>query len=226
MRWSYPVPTANVDALRIYLQQPLKEEEKVPIQQTVFDGLCFPHIDQHGALTAQQLSTLFRVSTNESADRVSLLFMNAIISTPPPTGTEELFHSTYDNNISSIVKFILGLATPIRNSNRGTSTALQRPDYGLLINEHCILRGEEKGSDSAGDPKRELVDKIVQWKWHPLRYILGQLWFFCDLTKLLYIRTRILCRNHESLLCCNYLSAFESYGSLQSRTQYQEPESC
>jgi len=183
-RWSNPVPTANVDALRIYLHQPLTEEEKIPIPQHSFDILCFPYIDEYGALTDQELLTLFRVSTNEHAYRGSLLFMNAISSTPPLTGTEDLFHSTYDNNISSIVKFILGRVTPIRNSNRGTSTALQRPDYGLLVNENCILRGEEKGSDSAGDPKRELVDKIVQWKWHPLRYILG---YYAETTKVSFV---------------------------------------
>ena len=86
----------------------------------------------------------------------------------PQTGKKDTFCFTYDLNISTIVKFILKSATSIRNSNQNTSTALKRSDYGLLVNKHCLLRGEEKGPDTVSE-------KIAHWVYKPLLYILGLL---------------------------------------------------
>ncbi len=63
----------------------------------------------------------------------------------------------------------------IHNRNENTSTALKWPDYGFLLYRHCILRGEEKGNGTSGDPKKELLDKLVCWTYKPLKYILGLL---------------------------------------------------
>jgi hypothetical protein len=175
-RWSRLVPASSVDDLLVHLQQPLSEEEKIPISQHTFDGLCVPYSGNVSALNPEQLSALFRVSADERAKCIKRLFSSAIETIPPPTGTEELFHSIYDINISYILRFILPDTTPIRNNNRETSTALQRPDYGLLVNGHCLFRGEEKGSQSSGDPARELLDKLLEvWGYSPLRYITGLL---------------------------------------------------
>jgi hypothetical protein len=174
-RWSRPVPAPSVEALRLYLQQPLTEEEKIPISQSNFDRLCVPFSTESpgSALCAQQLSTLFRVSPDQRARSIKASFLAAIQSAPPQIGTEDCFHGTYDKNISDILKITLSGSTVIRNSNRNTSTALKRPDYGLIVNGHCIFRGEENGSESDGDPERELLEKIRYI--YALLYVLGLL---------------------------------------------------
>jgi hypothetical protein len=174
-RWSRPVPASSVEALRLYLQQPLTEEEKIPISQSNFDRLCVPFSAESpgSALCPQRLSTLFRVSADKRARGIITPFFSAIQSTPPPIGTEDCFHSTYDKNISDILKITLSDSTVIRNSNRNTSTALKRPDYGLVVDGNCIFRGEEQGSDSTGDPERELLEKIRYI--YTILYVLGLL---------------------------------------------------
>jgi hypothetical protein len=177
-RWARPVPAPGVEALRTHLRQPLKEEDKIPISKKLFDRLCvrYPQGSRVNALSSHELSTLFRVSGDECAYDLQTLFQYAIQSEPPPTGTEDLFHSIYGINIAKIIEFILSNATSIRNSNRNSSTALQRPDYGLIVNTHCILRGEEKGSGTPGDPEKELLLKLRRgWDHNPLRYTLGLL---------------------------------------------------
>ena len=69
-------------------RQPLTENQKIPISQTYLDQLCEPHSGLH----SEQLSALFRVDTEERARPVARVFSYAIESTPPQTGTEELFH--------------------------------------------------------------------------------------------------------------------------------------
>ena len=175
-RWAKPVALPDVQGLRNYLQLALTDEEKVPISKMTFDSLCTPRSWEscQNELTEEQLSTLFRVSEDEQASLIEVLFMNVIAFEPPPDGTEDRFHSTYDNSITRIIESILSNANTIRNSNRNTSTALQWPDYGLLLNNHCIVRGEEEGTETGGNPEEELSSKL-KWEQDPLQYILGLL---------------------------------------------------
>jgi hypothetical protein len=195
--------------LHIYLQRPLAEDEKIPIPQDEFDWLSRNMEHPEFELSAEQLAALFRVSTDERTRRLEWIFSSAIESIPPAYGTEELFHSTWDRNISNILEFILSRAEIIRNSNRNTSTALKRPDYGLLIKNHCILRGEEKGSNTAGNPAEELVDKLI-WTYDPLPYILGLSWILLSLKAFLCICYRISRNYHRRPLYCNYSPTFYS----------------
>ena len=175
--WSYSLPTPTPQDLYVYLSRPLDEQEKIPIPQSAFDKLLAPLSGDVtiNTLTAEQLSTLFRISSEEYAESITFMFSFTIQRAPDSTGTEDFFHSTYDRNISDIIRTILPDARSFRNTNKGTSTALQRPDYVLLMNQNCIFRGEEKGSETVGNPKEELVQKIVRWQWDPLNYILGLL---------------------------------------------------
>ena len=183
-KWSQHVPTNTIDDLRVHLQQPLGEDEEIPISQRKFDSLCVAHALQArvDTVTHQQLSTLFRVSVDRPAERAESDFLFVMRRRVPQAGTEGTFHVAYDINISTIIEFILTSTTSIRNSNQNTSTALKRPDYGLLVNNYCFLRAEEKNSDTVGDPEKELVAKIVHWVYKPLPFILGLLWFYFDLT--------------------------------------------
>ena len=202
----------DLPAVHTHLQRPLVEDEKIPISKEIFDWLSrpppsveFPELDT----TAEDLATLFRVSTDEHAVDVERRFTSAVESRPPTDGTEDLFHSTWDDNITRILKLILGNVKPIRNSNRNTSTALKRPDYGLLVNNSCIFRGEENGSDSGDDPAQELVEKLI-WTYSPLPYILGLSWIVLSLKAFLCTCYRLLRNWHDGPLCCNHSATFEN----------------
>ena len=173
--WRYPVPAPDIHDLREILQRPLEEDEKVPISQAAFDELLDAQDGNihMNTIDPEILSTLFRVSHHKRARRITLRFTSAIQGHPPSTGTKDSFHWTYDANISNIIRLIIPGVEPGRNTNRGTSTALKRPDYTLSIKNNCIFRGEEKGSETDGDPRVELFEKIVDWLWDPLDYILG-----------------------------------------------------
>ena len=173
-RWKCPTPAPDIHHLRDLLQRPLEEDEKVPISQTKFDELLKPYDGHVGMSTIdpETLSTLFRVSPHKHAPRIALRFTYAIQMAPPSTGTEDSFHGTYDSNISEILRLIILGVKPGRNTNKGTSTALKWPDYTLSINNNCIFRGEE-GSETDGNPRVELYEKIDHWLWYPLDYILG-----------------------------------------------------
>jgi hypothetical protein len=214
-KWSQPSPTLRLQDLHTYLRQPLEEDEKIPISQQTFDQvsnasfLIYPKL----ALTAEKLATLFRVSTDECAPGVERLFLYAVDRECPESGTEDRFHSTWDENISNILTFILSYAQPIRSSNRNTSTALKRPDYGLLIGNYCIFRGEEKGSNSSDDPAQELTDKL-KWDYDPLPYILGLSWILLSSKACLCICYRISRNCHGHPFCCNYSPPSRKGGSL------------
>jgi hypothetical protein len=208
-KWSRPIPEQALDLhnLMLHLQHPLAEDEKIPISQDSFDDLTkvsskvlFPE----SALSAEEAKTLFRVSEDESATPLEQLFVTAIERNPLSSGTEDAFHGTMEDNIGWILRTLLPEGVPIRNSNRNTSTALKRPDYGFLVKGHCLVRGEEKGTNPAGDPKQELVEKLHRWTYEPLPFILGLLWVSLSLKPFLCICYRLSCNYHGRPLCCDY----------------------
>jgi hypothetical protein len=224
--WSQPSATLRLQDLSTHLRQPLERHEKIPIPQQKFDRMIVSssNVPPECLLSAEELATLFRVSADECADQVETLFLCAVNTECPASGTEDLFHSTWDENISKILSLILSYSKPIRNSNRNTSTALKRPDYGLLIKNSCIFRGEEKGSETSGNPAKELTDKL-EWTYDPLPYILGLSWILLSLKAYLCMCYRILRNCHGCPFCCNY-SCPKKGASLLSRPQVQEGESC
>ena len=64
--------------------------------------------------------------------------------------------------------------TSIRDSNRHTSTAGLRPDFGFLYLNVCPFRGEEKSPTNVDDSRTELSDKMI-WTYDPVPYVLGEL---------------------------------------------------
>jgi hypothetical protein len=212
-KWSRPIPEQALDLhnLMIHLQHPLAEDERIPISQDSFDNLTkfsseflFPE----AALSAEEAKTLFRVSEDESARPAERLFVPAIERIPPPSGTEDTFHGTMEDNIGWILKTLLPEGVSIRNSNRDSSTALKRPDYGFLMKGHCVVRGEEEGTDSPGDEERELVEKLYRWTYQPLPFILGLLWISLSLKA--FLCYRLSCNCHGRPLCGDYRATFEN----------------
>ncbi len=59
-----------METLLIHLQRPLSEEEKIPIRQKQFDVLCAHLLFQYSSdiLSAEQVSTLFRVSEDQCTE--------------------------------------------------------------------------------------------------------------------------------------------------------------
>jgi hypothetical protein len=218
-KWKRPIPeqALSLQNLSVHLQQPLAEDEKIPISQDQFDILSkmpFSVESPEFALSAEEAKTLFRVSEDERTWGVERLFISAIEWPPPAYGTEDNFHSTWQDNIGKILKLILPAGQSIRNSNRNSSTALQWPDFGFLVKGHCVFRGEETGPASDGDPERELVDKPI-WTYDPLPYILGLLWVSLSLKAFLSICYRLSCNCRGRPLCCHYSATFDNCTSLQ-----------
>ena len=59
------------------------------------------------------------------------------------------------------------------NSNQGTATGLFRPNFGLLLTDVCIFRGEEKRVAFTGDTPKEGLRVKTRWVYDPAPYILG-----------------------------------------------------
>jgi hypothetical protein len=145
----------------------------VPVSNRDLLTLVAPVGDAKHICSQADLEQIFRPSEDERARSFWAMFMTAIITSPPPdSGTEASFISFWDDNIRKIIS-----APPsteiIRDSNRDTSTRLQRPDFGLLITGICTFRAEEKAPIYSGThPKDELLKKLV-WTYDPAPYLLG-----------------------------------------------------
>ena len=97
---------------------------------------------------------------NETADAIIDELKMAIMDSPlDPGGTKASLYSFWDNNIRKILVRCLKNAESIRNSDRSTETGLLRPDFGLLLANVFVFRGEEKGMTFTGKhPKYERPD--------------------------------------------------------------------
>lgn len=175
-RWSQPIAVPALPDLKTHLQRLLTDEEKVPLSQYHFNALL--SLDPlESSLTREELEALCRISEEEEAYAIETVLRNAITGNPPATGTEAAFHSTWDDNIAKILKLAFLASSFVRDSNHNMSTGLKIPDYGFLLKNHCILRGEEKSPNSDDDPKAELTQKLI-WTYDPLSYIFGSSWAF------------------------------------------------
>ena len=76
---------------------------------------------------------------------------------PDNDSTENAFHTFSDDNIQKLLEVTIPCRT-IWNSNKQMSTALLRPDFGVLIDSICTFRGKEKAPRYHGPhPKDELI---------------------------------------------------------------------
>jgi len=173
-RWNKPLEVPLV-GLHDYLNSPLDHEEKIPISNSNWQRLL---LEKPGALEhvcyAADLKFLFRVSEDEEADFIWSHVLEAIVCPSPNlTGTEDSFHSFWDDNIRKILCTSLNIGSWIRNSNKNTYSGTLMPDFGLLLGDRCLFRGEEKRPSYDGlDPLEELTQK-TRWVYDPAPYILG-----------------------------------------------------
>ncbi|EFJ13530.1 hypothetical protein SELMODRAFT_424394 [Selaginella moellendorffii] len=108
-------------------------------------------------------------------DLESLLALSVI--KPPEVGTTEFSYIPFWNMlIHESIKGYLQTSVSLtfdRNTNCETRTLSQLPDYvGYVGALYSLFRGEEKAVRGPGNPKQELMDKLV-WVYKDVPYLLG-----------------------------------------------------
>jgi len=150
--------------------QPLQEGEKLPILSRDMESLCSPVFQHEDICRKSDISILFR--TGAERPHISSEILTLIFRYPPPDGTESSFISFWDANIRWILEYLIPDGQSIRDSNQDTGIGNLRPDFGFLLENLCVFRGEEKPPGSRADPKQELSDKL-EWAYDPAPYVLG-----------------------------------------------------
>ncbi|RIA94884.1 hypothetical protein C1645_734440 [Glomus cerebriforme] len=87
------------------------------------------------------------------------ILFGPILGWLPPSGGSEYSFVEWDENIRRPLELLLD-TTSVWNSSKNTSTRSERPDYGLIINNVCPFRGEEKSPSNNEDPNSELRKEI------------------------------------------------------------------
>jgi hypothetical protein len=165
----------EIGLLGEFLDSELPENLKIPLTQYEIDMLKSDSITDPCSL--DDLRILFRVSDTESATKFcSRVIFTSILydNVPPDDGTENNFITFWDTCIRNPLELLIPDGSSIRNSNKGTSTNGDRPDYGFILSNVCPFRGEEKSSINTEDPKVELGNKLL-WTYDPAPYVLGKI---------------------------------------------------
>jgi len=171
LRTVIAIPAVNV--LGQFLDQPLPEHAKIPVPQYRFDLLTSSSLQNIDRANKERIGKLFRISEDEHSEGLCALLTAAVANAPPDhNGTESAFHTFWDLNVRAILQWLIPNGVSIRDSNRNTNTAAQRPDFGFLYLNVCAFRGEEKSPSNNENPRAELSDKMT-WTYDPAPYILG-----------------------------------------------------
>jgi hypothetical protein len=153
--------------LKAFLEQPLTEEEKIPISHENFDELLGDPIDE--TCSEEEVAILFRRVDIGSISLLALFYLAAATS-PTTPGPKEYIHSFWDENIKKILEVMLQERHSIRKSNANKLT--RDPGFGLLVRNVCVFRGEELPRLHQEDARSVLVDKLA-WVYQPAEYLLG-----------------------------------------------------
>jgi hypothetical protein len=165
----------SVGELGRFLNRPLQERAKIPVDRYRFETLLPNPWQLNDRIEREDISTLFRIDDHERAEALSVAFFSGCMQSPPDDdATENAFISFWDTNIRRVMEALIPGGRSIRDSNRHTTTAAQRPDFGFLYLNVCPFRGEEKSPSNKDDPRAELGDKMT-WIYDPVSYVLGKL---------------------------------------------------
>jgi len=152
--WTKPAK-CNLWDLKEYLGKPLDPDWKIPLSHAEWRALLVSETLPAHACSAEDLELLFKQSEDETAAAVLDLLKPAITREPSnPSGTENSLISFWD-------------------SNQGTETGKLRPDFGLLLANVCVFRGEEKRLGFTGMHPRDELKVKTRWVYNPAPYILG-----------------------------------------------------
>ncbi len=157
--WTKPAKW-DLRHLKEYLEKPLDPDWKIPLSHAEWRAFFVTESIPAHACSAEDLELLFKQSEDETAVAILDLLKPAITRDPVnPSGTEISLVSFWDRNIRDILERCLGVAS-IRVNNQGTESARLQPDFGLLLANVCVFRGEEKRIEFTGmHPRDELKVK-------------------------------------------------------------------
>ncbi len=156
-----------------FIERPLSEDEKIPITQSEFDKLLStpaPDICDAG-----DIWSLFKIGEPLNHARLDQITF-AIKKTPfsiSGSASENSYIFGWDLNIRTIVETLERSGHSNRDTSEHTATRNLRPDYNRTFDDKCVLRGEETGPQSSGDPKEELSSKM-EWMYDPAPYVFGK----------------------------------------------------
>jgi hypothetical protein len=167
-----------INELSQFLDAPLHEHAKIPVEQFQFDSLISNSLDVN-RIGKEDLEKLFRVDDQENAEALYRRVGLALDDSPPYfDGTVHSFISFWDSNIRKIIQALVPGGVSIRGgSNQITAS---QPSYGFLYHDVCAFRGEEKVSNNLDDPKTELNGKMA-WTYDPAPYVLGEVFSITSL---------------------------------------------
>ena len=170
--WKKPAK-CDLRHLKEYLEKPLDPDWKIPLSHAEWRAFLVTESIPAHACSAEDLELLFKQSEDETAVAILDLLKPAITRDPVnPNGTKISLVSFWDRNIRDILERCLGVAS-IRDSKQGTETGRLRPDFGLLLANVCVFRGEEKRIEFTGTHPRTELKVKTRWVYNPAPYILG-----------------------------------------------------
>jgi hypothetical protein len=168
-RWAQlTLPLPPLDDLATYIQGCLAEDDKIPLSEYFMMQLMSVQVNPRAMCNLNNVKRLFRLSEDEQVDVLWTIMKSSLTFSPLDNdSTESAFHTFWDNNITKLLEVAIPCRT-ICDSNKQTSPAHLRPDFGVLIDGICAFRGEEKGPRYHGPhPKGELIQKLT-WISHSL----------------------------------------------------------
>ncbi|CAA7260626.1 unnamed protein product [Cyclocybe aegerita] len=139
-----------------FIEQPLAVEEKIQLPAPTYRSLITRRLPD--VCSEEDVQSLFRLGDIKDVNTICLI--TAALDPPPRGGTDNAFIKFWDANIRSVIETMIPYGTSIRNSNQHTETRNLRPDFGHLVSDKCVFRGEEKGPNNMGDPKVEKAAKV------------------------------------------------------------------
>ena len=202
-RWtteSERVPSTS--ELRFLLNEPLSENEKVPIRPDLFAYLLLSLPTD--ICTEDDVRILFRESDTETSPPLQLLFSSAITNpTPPESGSESSFIALWDDNVRRVLDVLVPTGVSIRGPHK------LRPDFGFVLRNLCLFWGEEKAATDTDDSKAELCDRLA-WIYNPAPYVFGEpiAWPIRVKYSILFLLSSLSCRRSKPDPKRNLCSAY------------------
>jgi len=163
----------DIKLLKEYLEKPLDPDWKIPLSHFEWKELLVGEEFPDHACCDQDLELLFKQREDKTAGPIRNLLKLAITNGPlDPDSTEESLYRFWDDNIRRILVRCLN-ANGIRHGGEGEEPGQFRPDFGLLLADVCVFRGEENSRIFTGKhPKDELKDK-TRWVYGSAPCIFG-----------------------------------------------------
>lgn len=158
------VALCKLDELEGFLKTGLMGELRFPVSLEMWNSL------------PTNRDKLFREAKPAEVCYGIVPLVNCIVAPPIPTAdTEDSFHHFWDTMIEEPLRFFYdGPWLAERNKSGEGSSSGTRPDkvarFGF--NSCALWRGEEKGPITSGDPKMELISKLV-WSYKHLPFLLA-----------------------------------------------------